>query len=141
MNPRRIATVVRIRELQERLARGEVARQRSVLDKRKHSRDQAWAVLHQQGIGNGNAPAFVAQRGMLTAGVGEVEHESSRVRLAVVDVEEAMDAWRSEAQRLDGMERLAERIDSETKAELQRREIVETDDLVVSRWGRNGDAP
>lgn len=134
MNRRRLATVVRVRELQERLARAEIARSRGVLEARRRAEEQAWSLVHSGGPRQFDASMFVARRHVLAVAVSEARHEESGVRSALGDVDEAITTWRYEAQRLDGVERLAERVETEFETERLRRDIVELDDLVAGRW-------
>jgi hypothetical protein len=134
MNERRIATVQRVRSLQEKIARGQVAQCRLALDERRHEEAHAWETVQVHG---GRVPSgphqFVAHRAMLDAGVIDAAAAGQRVLTAAALVSTAMDVWRDEARRLDGIDRLAERIRIEAQAERQRLEANELDDMVVMR--------
>lgn len=136
MSDRRVETVLRVRALRERVARAQVAQRRQVLNARRHDEVAAWAAVRTRSstrmLGAGG---FVAHRAMLGAGVYEATAAGDRVTAADGDVTAAMSTWRDEARRLDGIERLVERIRAEEAFEAQRLEYNELDDLVVMRRG------
>lgn len=137
MNARRIASIVRVRELQERLARAEVGRRRAELSTAEGDERAAREELR-----TATAPpmlsvgSFVAHRRALGAGVADADALAGRVVQRRAQVDDAMGSWRFEAQRLDGIERLATRVAELERADVDRREAVELDDLVVGRWNR-----
>lgn len=136
MNERRIATVLRVRSLRERIARGAVAEHRRHFDERRREEDVAWATVHARGQDAPRGPhQFVGHRTMLRAGVTEAVSAGERVDVAAREVSSAISHWQDEARRLDGIERLAERILLEVQAEERRRDGKELDDLVVMRRG------
>jgi flagellar biosynthesis chaperone FliJ len=47
-----------------------------------------------------------------------------------------MHDWREAMQRLDGIERLSDKLTEQDRAEDERKSGVELDDLVVMRWER-----
>lgn len=134
MNERRIATVLRVRSLQERIARSDVARQRVALEHAQGAERAAWEQLDRH---SREAPAtaggFLAHRSMLDGGVAEAHQARYHVAEADRRVDHSIAAWQVEAQRLDGIERLAERVRAEASADLARRTANEIDDLVVMR--------
>jgi flagellar export protein FliJ len=137
---RRIDTVVRVRAIHERLARGEVARRRAELERRREAEAAAWAALRRADDRSPtSAPPFLARRDVLRAGVVDAAAHGERTALAAHHVDAAMDGWRDAARRLDGIERLAERLRAEAAAEQERRTRVEIDDLVIARWPTSGD--
>jgi len=137
MNRRRIDTVLRIRGLQERRARGEVGRARQELAVRESNERHSRALVAERAD---NAPkhldaaAFTAGRMILSSGMSHVEHHRGCVVVAHDDVDTAMDAWRVEAERLDGIERLAARFAELAREEEARLEAAAIDDLVIARW-------
>jgi hypothetical protein len=141
VNERRIDTVLRVRALRERIARAEVARRRTTLEQRRAEEEAAWAAVRaRSSTGALGADRFVAHRVMLGAGVLEASTAGERVATADGEVATAMSTWQDEARRLDGIERLAERIRTESRAEVQRLEYRELDDVVVMRSGHADEA-
>lgn len=134
MNDRRIATVLRVRELQERIARSEVARRQVALAQERDAEAAAWQHVRRR---SAEAPPaalhFLGHRAMLHGGVADAHRARHRVDTAHEQVRSSLDVWQVEAQRLDGMERLAERVRGEAAAEAERRTANEMDDLVVMR--------
>lgn len=141
MNERRIETVLRVRALRERIARAQVAQRRAALSERENEEAAAWAAVRSRSATDALGGArFVAHRVMLGAGVMAASAARDRVVAADGEVGSAMATWHDEARRLDGIERLAERIRTEARAESQRVDYREIDDLVVIRSGpTNGD--
>lgn len=142
MSGRRIDTVVRIRRLQERLARGEVAARQGVLAERSEGERYAWRLV---GDRSRLVPAIggrlVAHHEMLRTGVDEARNAGIEVLEARAEVGKAIAEWQERAQRLDGIERLADRIATNERAERARVESNELDDFVVGRWGGAHDRP
>ncbi len=139
MNQRRLDTVVRVRALRERIARSDVARRQIELAGERALEAAAWARLGERSTEvHQRAPRFVAHRAMLDEGVHEARRAGDRVAAAGANVADAMSVWRDEARRLDGIERLAERVRTDAAAELERLERNEIDDLVVMRHGATG---
>lgn len=135
MNRARLATVVRVRRIQERIARGEVARDRGVVAGRELAADAAAARLDDVSTTTPDRPtSFVAHRRMLGSGVREVERATDDVRAARARLDGTVRSWTHAAQRLEGVERLDERAAAAADASAERAERVELDDLVVMRW-------
>jgi hypothetical protein len=131
----RLATVVRIRALQERIARAAVARDRMAVAEREQREQHALTSVDTRATqAPREARAFVAHRSMLHGGVREVAVARAAVDAARADLAGTFDTWSDAAQRLEGIERLDERVSMATEAETQRREGVELDDIVVMRW-------
>lgn len=136
MNGRRIDTVLKVRELHERLARTEVARRHRDLDDRRRAEASAHqAVEARAGQATSDPRTFLAHRLMLRAGVAEI----ATARIGVADANDhvvtAISSWHVAARRLDGIERLAVRVRAEIEADAQRAAANELDDLVVMRHG------
>lgn len=135
---RRLDTVVRIRRLQERLARGEVAVRRSALAARQHDEAARWAVVDDRSrIAPDTGAALAAHRAMLAGGVAVARRAGGEVVLARRGVERAMDGWSEAARRREGMERLADQVAAAERFEAERRAGIELDDLVIGRWNRS----
>lgn len=136
MNGRRIDTVLRVRELHERLARTEVVRRRGDLDDRRRTEASARQAVETRARHVTSDPrTLLAQRMMLRAGVAEIATARISVAAASDHVVAAMSSWHDAARRLDGIERLAVRVRAEIEADAQRAAANELDDLVVMRHG------
>lgn len=134
MNERRIATVLRVRALHERIARGDVARSRRELASELSAEAAAWDLVRESSVGAmPSAGSFVAHRGMLRAGVTDATAAGHQVTEARHDVSAAITNWQDQARRRDGIERLLDRMYTEARAAEQRTESKELDDLVVMR--------
>lgn len=140
MNRKRIETVLRVRELQEQLARQEVIRARTFLSERERDEQVARADVDLRADAQGatTGSALADRRHMLGSGVVHASRLAERTNAAAEEVEGAMVVWRADAQRLDGIERLAERALDEERVEAGRQEAALVDDLVIARWGRGG---
>jgi hypothetical protein len=141
MSARRLDTVVRIRRLQERLASGQVAVERQRLGIAEEAERAAWLMVSVRTPTAGSAPAmsadaFRSHRGLLAAGVDEASSLRIVSRAAGQRVESALVTWQDARQRLDGIERLERRLAVEQHEESIRKESVEMDDLVITRWNR-----
>ena len=137
MSSRRIDTVVRIRRLQEQLASAEVARSRQLLADAKRAEHDAWDLVADR---SAEAPpttgALLASRAKLDGGVIHATKLGHQTVHAVHHADVAIHDWRDAMQRLDGIERLSDRLIEHDRAEGERKSGVELDDLVVMRWER-----
>ena len=140
MSTRRIDTVVRVRRIQEQLASAEVARTRMDLARaeaaERDARELVGAIAASAGYDPVNVTSLLAWRQKLDGGMRETErradvtvHANHHADLAVLD-------WRQAMQRLDGIERLSDKLIAAERAEEERKAGVELDDLVVMRWER-----
>lgn len=140
MSRSRLDTVLRIRSLQERIARGEIERERAVASQREHDATVAREAVTSRADRAPTSPAaFVAQREMLVVGSEHIGVASATAAAAQLDVAYAVSEWTSTRRRLEGVERLDERLSREVAAADAARDQLELDDLVVTRWKR-GDA-
>ena len=137
MSGRRIDTVVRIRRLQEQLASAVVARSRQELADAKQAEHDAW---HLVAVRAADAPptaaALLASRAKLDGGVTHATKLGHETVHAVHHADVAIHDWREAMQRLDGIERLSDKLVEQDRAEGERKSGVELDDLVVMRWER-----
>lgn len=141
MSVRRLDTVVRIRRLQERLASGQVAVERQRLGIAEEAERAAWLMVSARTPSAGSGPAmsadaFRCHRGLLTAGVNDAGSLRVVSREAGQRVDSAVATWQDARQRLDGIERLEQRLAVEQREESIRKDSVEMDDLVITRWNR-----
>ncbi len=140
MSTRRIETVVRVRRLQEQLASAEVARTRHAALTAEADEQAAWQLVAERADAVSGRPArsgigaVLAERDKLEGGITHARRHGDRTATAHHHLDLALDDWRGAMQRLDGIERLNERLVATERAEQTRKEIVELDDLVVMRW-------
>ena len=139
MSGGRIATVVRVRRLQERLARAEVGRSRAELAARVGHEAALWSAVADRTTatpGTMSPDALRARRAMLAGGVSGARRAGLGVNVARTAVDGAMEHWSAAAQRREGIERLATRAAEALQAEQARLDGLELDDLVIARWNR-----
>ena len=137
MSTRRIDTVVRIRRLQEQLASGELARTRQALELAAQAERDAWQLVADRAGDPAVTPdALRATRAKLDGGVTHATRLGDEKVDAVHHADVAMHDWREAMQRLDGIERLSDKLVEQERAEDERKSGVELDDLVVMRWKR-----
>ena len=79
---------------------------------------------------------FLAVRATATALAGEASAARDALAVAGTVTTSAREHWQRDATRLSAVELLLERRTEARRAERTRRERVETDDLVASRWLR-----
>ena len=140
MSTRRLDTVLRIRSLQERLAKGEVMARRLEQHRCEQEAARARSLVAERAALDAptvSASNFVAHRSMLGAGTAQADRACVVAFGAREEVAIALESWTEASQRLDGVERLDERATAEALFEQQRVDCVELDDLVVMRWGRS----
>ena len=138
MSRSRLDTVLRIRSLQERIARGEIERERDVASRREHDVAVAREAVTSRADRAPTSPAaFAAQREMLVVGTQQVDIASATAADAQLDVAHAVAEWTSTRRRLEGVERLDDRLSREAAATDAARAQLELDDLVVTRWKRD----
>jgi hypothetical protein len=142
---KRLAAVLRIRQIQERGARGELAVQRRRHRLAEIAERRTWTDLDgraSQTVGELLSTAgpngIVGARLVADAGIRAADTQRDATQSAAADVVTAMDLWTVAARRVEGMERLAERIGTAEVEERQRLAANEIDDLVLARFGRNG---
>lgn len=137
MSRSRLENVVRIRTLQEQIARGEVERRRRTERQRETEVAEARLAVAARADDHPSSPlAFVAQRAMLDVGLVHVGLAEQRQTLAQVDVAQSVDDWTDASRRLEGVERLERRLDEQARLDEALRVQNEIDDLVVTRWKR-----
>jgi flagellar export protein FliJ len=131
-------TVVRIRGLQERIARADVARDQVLIAERR--RYELAAVSAVDDASNSMptvAAKFVAHRRMLDGGMRDIALAAGAVAVARRALTSSLASWSIAAQRLEGVERLQERATDSAEAELEHSERAELDDIVIMRWDRD----
>lgn len=137
---RRIDTVVRVRRIQEQLASAEVARTRMDLVRaetaERDARDLVAAIAATTGGDEASVTSMLAWRTKLDGGMRETERRGEVTVHAAHHADVAVIDWRQAMQRLDGIERLSDKLVAAERAEDERKAGVELDDLVVMRWER-----
>jgi len=139
----RMSSVLRIRKLQERRARGELAMTRRDHRAAESAERRTWTMLDARlaaavsAIGDG-AVSLRADRAVVDAGLLGAARQHGETLDAAAKVVAAMDGWTIAARRVEGLERLSERLDAAAKAEADRLAANEIDDLVLARFGREG---
>jgi hypothetical protein len=139
MSNRRIDTVVRVRRIQEQLASGGVARSRQELTEATDAEQAAWRLVGDTATAaTAPMPAtqLVVWRDRLDGRVRDATRRGDVTAQAAHHADVALIEWREAMQRLDGIERLSERVAAADRAESERAAGVELDDLVVMRWER-----
>lgn len=134
MSARRLDSVLRVRAIREQLARGDVAQRRGELTARRADEERALAAIRSADRAEAvAAPLFLARRAMLAGGARDAKTAGSATAVAADELNAAAERWRVAAQRLDGIERLVDRLRDEAELDEQRRTANELDDLVVAR--------
>lgn len=137
MNRARLQAVLRVRSLQERGARGELARRSQEHQRAAEAEERTWQLLQQLApspdspVGDLQALQAVRSAGTLAAVRQHGETDEARERTVV-----ARDEWTVAARRVEALDRLGERLLEAEEAEEERKQILEVDDLVLARRGR-----
>ena len=137
MNQDRLAAVLRVRELQEQIARGELARTNEQLRRATDAEARTWARLDRPDAGGVVASQqLAAQQAFRDAGTLAAGSQRLITDRAEEGVLVARDDWAVAARRVEGLERLAERTRAADALDDDRRRSNEIDDLVLARRGR-----
>lgn len=135
MSRSRIASVIRVRRLQEQLARTTVAAARRHEAAEAERRAAVIDAVEQVATtASSTAAAFVAQRRLVHAGVRDAMRATEAVATARAGVGVSIEGWIVADRRLDGVERLDERWARTTAVEADRRAWAELDELTIARW-------
>jgi flagellar export protein FliJ len=138
MTRRRIDTLRRIRELQERQARVALAAERGELRRvwAREAAERAGAdalrVAGGASVGVVQGTHDAVERALAALAVRHLECEAASERVARCER-----AWSDAARRAEMIERLAERQAAEARADEDRRAREELDEIVVTRHGRH----
>ena len=144
MNRKRLEAVLRIRVLQERSARGEMARSNQrhrraqAHETRTWERLDAWAAdtpcaIPGATLGTTPGATLVAQSSLRQAGVLAADTQHLVTERAWEGVVDARDEWTVTARRVEALERLSERLGEVESEERERAQSNELDDLVLAR--------
>lgn len=133
MNSRRLAAVLRVRELQERGARGELARRNEQLRRAAGAEARTWAALDRATDPGMSSQQLDAQHVVRCAGLLAATSQRLITERAEEDADTARDAWTIAARRVEALERLRDRTSEAESLELERLQNNELDDLVLAR--------
>lgn len=141
MNQKRLAAVLRIRTLQERGARGELARTRRDHHRARAVEEHTWLLLDELAppVTRGTSVQDLeSRRNRVEAGVLSAHSLHTETVRAHDSMQTAKQEWTVAARRVEALERLAERIGEAERLESARLAGNEIDDLVLARRGREG---
>ena len=139
MNQKRLAAVLRIRTLQERGARGELARTRRDHHRARSVEEHTWSQLDELAppVSRGIAASELeSRRTRVEAGLLSVHSLHIETVRTHESMQTATQEWTVAARRVEALERLAERIGEAERLESARLAGNEIDDLVLARRGR-----
>jgi hypothetical protein len=140
VNRKRLQAVLRVRTLQERGARGELARRTQAHHRAQAAEERTWELLQAVQATSGDPLGLQTAVAVRDAGTRAVERQHDTTEAAREGVIGARDEWTIAARRVEALERLGERLRDADEAEAERLQILEVDDLVLARRGR-GPAP
>lgn len=137
----RLEQVLRVRRMQEDLAKAELAKANARVTEAVAMVDARLA--HYAGVPaagtSGSTAAFIGARfRQETAAAAVVAARAARVA-ALSDAESFRQVWSAKATEVSVLERLDDRRRTEHAAEATRQEEIEVDDIVVGRFGREDD--
>jgi flagellar export protein FliJ len=137
MNSKRLTSVLRIRQIQERSARGELAACRRANRLAAQAEHRTWRLLDERVATphqSQTAAATLADRAVVDAGMLAAETQHTTTETSAAEALVAADHWTVAARRVEGLERLAERTALTENEESARRASNEIDDLVLVRF-------
>lgn len=140
---KRLAAVLRVRQIQERSARGQLAVRRRELRLAEIAERRTWTDLDERAAASAGAAttgsaSMIGGRLVIDAGLRAAGTQRTVTESAGTEVSGAMAHWTIAARRVEGMERLADRVATNEEEERQRLANNEIDDLVLARFGRGG---
>jgi hypothetical protein len=138
MNRKRLQEVLRVRSLQERGARGELARRTQRHREAVTAERRTWERLDDEPSQLSTDTSLAAMRAIRDAGMlaAASQHQVSDEALESSLV--AREQWTVAARRVEALDRLGVRLQEADDAEAERKQILEIDDLVLARRGRDG---
>lgn len=136
MNRRRLEAVLRVRSLQERRARGELARRTQVHQQAAAAEQHTWEHLDREGDEAPTGDGLFAMRAVRDAGLRAAERQHRATDDACTEAGAARCGWTIAARRVEALDRLGSRLREADAAEAERKQILEIDDLVLARRGR-----
>lgn len=142
MTDRRVAALVRIRSLQERVARGAVARARYRATAATEAERQIWVSLAEASADiteTTEGARFLTAQHNIQAGLSLARLRRTHAERRADELLMEMHVWEATAQRLEATERLSER-EAEAAAEIElRRANLEMDEVASVRHARGAD--
>ena len=138
MNRKRLQAVLRVRTLQERGARGELAVRRQAHQRAEQAEALTWQQLVAIEVDGDSADHVLSMAAVRTAGALAAERQHDTTEAAADQARTARDEWVIAARRVEALERLGDRLREADEAEEERKQILEIDDLVLARRGRDG---
>lgn len=136
MNRKRLQAVLRVRSLQERGARGELARRSQAHQQASIAEAHTWQRLEEYTASATGHTDLVALQLVRHAGSLAAQRQHDDTVAALDQTLVARDAWTAAARRVEALDRLGERLREVADAEDERLQILEIDDLVLARRGR-----
>jgi len=132
----RLASVLRVRHVQEEIARAELLRGNRVVQQAAVDRERSALHYRTLPVSTGSVPAPVFMREQALAGMAAATLMAADDHLveARTHAEAAQRSWSEAAQRVEALERLAARRHEEVLAAEARTESASVDDLVTARW-------
>ena len=137
MNGKRLTSVLRVRHLQERAARGALAASRHAHRTAENAERDTWESLdaHVTTPMRGEpAGSLQGTRLLVASGMLAAERQHHATVAAAQDLITATDEWTIAARRVEGLERLVERQTIAEREESVRRSSNEIDDLVLIKF-------
>lgn len=137
MSADRVAAVLRIRRLQERTERSAVAVRRNQHRSAEQLERSAWRAVGDRTLGDEPVPAahLSVHRTMLDNGIEIARQRGETTAVAAHALDVQVTRWAVAARRVEGLERLDERLRAAEQGERDRRTAIEIDDLVLARRG------
>ena len=132
----RLAAVLRVRRAQEDEARAELLRANLRLRAAREDRERTALRYRTLPASPGPVPraVFVREQAASSLAASSVAAADQQVARAATDATGAFVAWSRAAQRVEALERLAQRRLEEALADEARAEASAVDDLVTARW-------
>ena len=133
MNRKRLEQVLRIREIQERGARGELARTTLRHRRARAVERRTWVQLDAWPV---QGPSLDGAERVRGAGLLAADTQRQVTEHAAGDEAVAREEWTVAARRVEALDRLAERLREAEAEEAERLQNNEIDDMVLARRGR-----
>jgi flagellar FliJ protein len=134
---RPLRAVERVREVRERDSLLGLQRARESSERLRRTADASLAAVGGHAtFTEGTGQEYVAVRLLLGALAHQHEDDAERARTGLVVAEEAARRWQHDRARLRAVELLLERRAARRRAEQDRRDAAEADDLATQAWLR-----
>ena len=132
----RLAGVLRVRHVQEELARAALAAGNRVVREAETVRDESAERYRTAPLTDGavGAEQFLRERAGAELAAGSLVAAEATLHLARADVTRAFELWRVAAQRVEALQRLEQRQTAELIAADARKDAATVDELVTTRF-------